>query len=81
MSGIVRAASGVWARFWTSDAVTLVLVGVMIGFAGALALLTITRWRKSSAGEPEIENVQETAGDPVVQEVGGPFGGALFPCA
>jgi len=81
MNGILNTASGIWARFWASDAVTLVLVGVAIGFAFALVLFTVTRWRKSSAGYPEVEDVQEVESDAVVQELDGPFGGALFPCA
>jgi len=81
MNGILNAASGIWNRFWASDAVTLVLVGVAIGFVFALALFTVTRWRRSSLGDLEAENLQEDLTEPVVQEVGGPFGGALFPCA
>ncbi len=81
MNAILNWASGIWARFWASDAVTLVLVGIVIGFAFALVLLTITRWRKSITGELEAEDVQEAEGDAVVQELGGAFGGALFPCA
>jgi len=76
MNGILNAASGIWARFWASDAVTLVLVGVVIGFVLALILFTITRWRKSPEDYVEVENAQE-----VQSEFGGPFGGSLFPCA
>ena len=76
VNGILHMASRIWSRFWASDAVALVLAGVMIGFVFALILFTITRWRKSSSGHLEVENAQE-----VQSEFGGPFGGALFPCA
>jgi len=77
MDGLLNAASGMWADFWESDAVTLVLAGVVIGFLLALTLFKVTRWRGSPGpGDSHGENT-----DGAVQEAGGPFGEPLYPCA
>ena len=65
--------SGVWGRFWASDAATLVLSGIVLGFIFAIVLGSLAQ---STKGETHTEE----KGSKETEISGGSMGESQYAC-
>ena len=65
--------SGVWSRFWASDAITLILSGIVLGFVFAIVLGSLAQSTKGE-GHTKDKGSKET------EISGGSMGESQYAC-